>query len=71
MKKTDDTNAPRFAQPLNRQPQTRPGITRPFFDTLFRPAGHDMLLLSAHLEFLPEPAPPRPGDLTFFNLDHP
>jgi len=73
MKKTDIQTTLRFAQPLNLDPQPRQaGITRPFFQTPLRPAGHDMLLLNAHLDLLPatpELAPPR--DLTFFNLDRP
>ena len=60
-----------FAQPLNLRPAFRPGITTPFFEMPRRPAGHDMLMLTAHPELIPEPAPAQPRDLTFFNLDRP
>lgn len=70
MKKTEITTL-RFAQPLNLRTEFRPGITRPFFETPRRPAGHDMLMLTAHPDLLPDPTPAQPRDLTFFNLDRP
>lgn len=60
----------RFLLPLNLDREPRHGITRPFFETQRRPAGHDMLLLNAHPDLLTEPSPPQ-RDLTFFNLDLP
>jgi hypothetical protein len=76
MKKTDlIQTALRFTQPLNLdlhpRRETRPGITRPFFETPRRPAQHDMLLLNTHPELLPTPELAPPRDLTFFNFDRP
>jgi len=61
----------RLTRPLNLNPERRPGIARPFFETPGRLAGHDMLMLSAHPDLIPETAPTPPRDLTFFNLDRP
>jgi hypothetical protein len=76
MKKTDLLQAAlRFTQPLNLNShprrETRPDITRPFFETRRRPAQHDMLLLNTHPELLPTPELAPPRDLTFFNFDRP
>ncbi|CAM3142229.1 hypothetical protein [Rariglobus hedericola] len=72
MKKTDLLQtALRFTQPLNLRTELRPGITRPFFETPRRPAGHDMLMLTTHPDLLPETGTAQPRDLTFFNLDRP
>jgi hypothetical protein len=60
----------RFTQPLRVDSEAlRQAITGPFFETPLRPAAHDMLLLNAHHDLLPEPAPLQ--ELTFFNLDRP
>lgn len=77
MKKTDPAQQRlRFTQPLHdtrTEPrQTRPGATRPFFNTFrdaIHHAGHDMLLMTAHAEFLPD-TEPQP-DINFFNIDLP
>lgn len=63
----------RFAQPLNLQPrrEPHPAITRPFFQTRLRPAGHDMLIVNTHPDLLPAPDLPPPRDLTFFDFDRP
>jgi len=70
MKTTAFTATLHFTQPLRLHAiLPRQGITRPFLETPRRPASHDMLLLNAHHDITPEPAPLR--DLTFFNLDFP
>ena len=73
MKKTDQPATLRFAQPLRLEPRPdrRRGITRPFLETARRPAGHDMLMLTAHPDLLPDPEPAPLRDLNFFNLDRP
>ena len=70
MTTTDFTATLHFTQPLRLHTERiRQGISRPFFETPLRPATHDMLLLNAHHDLVPEPAPLR--DITFFNLDRP
>lgn len=74
MKKTEPTQPRlRFTQPLRLTTHAapRPGITRPFFETPRRPAGHDMLLMAMHPDLLPDPEPAPLRELNFFNLDRP
>jgi hypothetical protein len=64
------TTALHFTQPLRLHAILPPqGITLPFPETPRRPVVHDMLLLNAHHDLNPEPAPQL--ELTFFNLDFP
>ncbi len=71
MNNTAIIRTPRFAQPLNLTTHLSQEITRPFFETEFHPATHDMLLLNTHPDLLPEPEPAPIHELTFFNIDRP